>query len=46
MQRVVVYLTREQVDWARLEGAGNVGAGLRRLLDELDQRQGAERSAR
>lgn len=45
MQRVTVYLPRDYVDWARTEGGGNVAEGLRRLLEELDQRQGAERGA-
>jgi hypothetical protein len=42
MQRVTVYLPREYVRWAREAGNGNVAEGLRRLLEELDQRQGAE----
>ena len=43
MQRVTVHLPRDYVAWARLEGHGNVAEGLRRLLDELDQRQGGDR---
>jgi Arc/MetJ-type ribon-helix-helix transcriptional regulator len=46
MQRVTVYLPREYVDWAREAGRGNVAEGLRRLLEELDQRQGTEAAAR
>ena len=42
LQRVTVTLPREYIEWAESEGRGKgVSAGLRRLLDELDQRQGA-----
>jgi hypothetical protein len=40
MQRVTVTLPDWAVTWARGEGRGNLSAGLRRLLEELDQRQG------
>jgi hypothetical protein len=41
--RVTVTLPSEYVEWAREVGKrGNVSAGLRSLLDELDQRQGAD----
>lgn len=43
LQLVAVRLPAEYVQWARTEGRGNVSEGLRRLLEELDQRQGAER---
>jgi hypothetical protein len=43
LQRVTVTLPAEYIAWARAEGRGNVSAGLRVLLEELDQRQGAER---
>jgi hypothetical protein len=46
MQRVTVYLPRAYVDWARVEGNGNVAEGLRRLLEELDERQGADAAPR
>lgn len=42
LQRLTVSLPAEYVTWARDEGAGNVSEGLRRLLEELDQRQGAD----
>ena len=32
-----VTLPEEYLAWARIEGNGNVSAGLRRLLEELDQ---------
>ncbi len=42
MVRVTVTLPPEYVAWAREVGqGGNVSDGLRRLLDDLDQRQGA-----
>ncbi len=41
MARLTVTLPVAYVDWAREVGkGGNVSAGLRRLLEELDQRQG------
>jgi hypothetical protein len=42
LERVTVMLPVDLLDWAREEGRGNVSAGLRRLLGELDQRRGAE----
>ncbi len=45
LQRVTVTLPAELVAWARTEGRGNLSAGLRQLLEELDQRQGADHAS-
>jgi hypothetical protein len=42
LRRVTVTLPPEYITWAKAEGHGNVSEGLRRLLDDLDQRQGRD----
>jgi len=46
LRRVTVMLPEEYIDWAYTDGNGNISAGLRRLLEELDQRLGAEAPSR
>jgi hypothetical protein len=43
LQAATVRLPGEYLSWAKWQGKGNVSEGLRQLLEELDQRQGADR---
>lgn len=45
LRRATVTLPAAYLEWARTEGGGNVSEGLRRLLEDLDGRWGAERLA-
>jgi len=45
LMRATVTIPRDLYEWCWREGDGNVSRGLRRLLEELDQRQGAEAAA-
>lgn len=44
-RRVTLTVPEEYLAWMRDSGGGNASEGLRRLLEELDQRQGAEAQA-
>jgi hypothetical protein len=45
LRRGTVTLPPDYWAWARQAGGGNASEGLRLLLEELDQRQGAEAAA-
>ena len=45
LMRATFTLPRELYEWCWREGDGNASQGLRRLLEELDERQGADRQA-
>lgn len=42
LERRTVTLPRDLIVWATAEGDGNLSRGLRRLLEELDQRNAVE----
>ena len=45
MWRVTIRLPQDLLEWIRREGDGNVSLGLRRVLEELDERRGADAQA-
>ena len=40
--RVTITIPAALLEWCRVEGAGNVSLGVRRLLEELDQQLGQQ----
>ena len=46
VERATITLPPELMAWARAEGKGNLSAGLRRLLEDLDQLLGERAAAR